>query len=66
MEESNPKKVISIILLILGVLFLFLVYRGIWNLIHDACGLGIFIGSIELFFAVIAIATGLIIWKKNL
>jgi hypothetical protein len=66
MEESNPKKVISIILLILGVLFLFLVYRGIWNIIHDACGLGLFIGSIELFFAVIAIVAGLIIWKKNL
>ena len=66
MEESNPKKALSIILLILGALFLFLVCRGIWNIIHDACGLGLFIGSIELFFAVIALFAGLIIWKKNL
>jgi hypothetical protein len=66
MEESNPKKVLSIILLILGAVFLFLVYKGIWNIIHDACGLGLFIGLIELIFAVIALIAGLIIWKKSL
>lgn len=49
---------------VVGLILLFLAYKGIWHITHNACGIDMFLGLFLLGVAVIILLVGWFIWRK--